>query len=213
MSEQAAATAGTRADAQRDRILCAALKCFIDHGFHAASMASIAESANMSAGLIYRYFENKHAIVLAIVERQLEEKRTVIRQLQSSAQLAADLYRLFGEWTSHAPGSMSVALFLEMSAEATRNPQIAQALRASDELTRAEFQAWLARSPAEGGLGLCPDEARRRSLQIRFVVDGLAVRAAREPDLDHAELKSALEETIRQTLERGSLGDRRASLV
>ncbi len=53
-----------RAEAQRDRILCAALKCFIEHGFHAASMANIAETAQMSAGLMYRYFDNKNAIVL-----------------------------------------------------------------------------------------------------------------------------------------------------
>ena len=38
----------------------------------------------MSAGLMYRYFDNKNAIVLAIVERQLEEKRAGIRQLHSS---------------------------------------------------------------------------------------------------------------------------------
>jgi AcrR family transcriptional regulator len=61
-----------------------ALKCFIEHGFHAASMANIAEAAQMSAGLMYRYFDNKNAIVLAIVERQLEEKRAGIRQLHSS---------------------------------------------------------------------------------------------------------------------------------
>ena len=64
-----------RAEAQRERILCAAQKCFIEHGFHAASMANIAETAQMSAGLMYRYFENKNAIVLAIVQRQLDEKR------------------------------------------------------------------------------------------------------------------------------------------
>jgi len=58
-----------RASAQRDRILAAAKQCFIEHGFHAASMASIAEAADISAGLIYRYFDNKNAIILAIIER------------------------------------------------------------------------------------------------------------------------------------------------
>ncbi|MGL6222787.1 MAG: TetR/AcrR family transcriptional regulator, partial [Steroidobacteraceae bacterium] len=86
----AATCAGTpsRAEAQRDRILCAALKCFIDHGFHAASMASIAETAQMSAGLMYRYFENKNSIVLGIIARQLDEKRAGIRQLHSSNDIA-----------------------------------------------------------------------------------------------------------------------------
>ena len=49
---------GARSRSARS-ILDAAKKCFIEHGFHAASMANIAETAGMSPGLIYRYFENK----------------------------------------------------------------------------------------------------------------------------------------------------------
>lgn len=194
----------SRADAQRDRILTAALKCFVEHGFHAASMASIADAAQMSAGLIYRYFENKDAIVLGIVQRQLEEKRALIRELHTVEQFAADLLRVFESWCLRESSSMSVALFLEMSAEATRNPQIAAALQESDELTRIGFRNWIARDRAAGGLGFPPDEADRRALQVRLVVDGLAARAARDPGIDRAQLKDALDWLIERLLvERG----------
>ena len=186
--------AGSRADAQRDRILCAALKCFIEQGFHAASMANIADAAQMSVGLIYRYFANKQAIVLAIVERQLEEKRTLIRQLQSSAQLTDDLVKAFASWCVPGPGSMSVALFLEMSAEATRNPEIAAALLRSDALTRADFQDWLCRSREQGGMAMSRDVAATRALSMRLLVDGLTLRAAREPGLDLDRLRQALKD-------------------
>ena len=199
-SQPAPAHGGSRADAQRDRILCAALKCFIEHGFHAASMANIAEAAQMSPGLIYRYFENKNAIVLAIVKRQLEEKRAMIRQLHSSEPFAADLLRMFDKWCARESTSMSVALFLEMSAEATRNPKIAEALQESDELTRIEFRNWLARSRGEGGLGYSEADAARRALEVRFVVDGLTLRAAREPRIDRAELRAALEDLVARIL-------------
>ena len=188
----------TRADAQRDRILCAALKCFIEHGFHAASMAGIAEEAQMSAGLMYRYFDNKNAIVLAIVERQLEEKRAVIRQMHLSQDHVAQLLGAFEQWRTRDPSAMSVALFLEMSAEATRSPQIAEALRSSDAVMRAEFQAWLTRSSDRGGAGLPADTAAARALLLRCVVDGLALRAAREPDLDPRLLRSALDELFQR---------------
>lgn len=187
---------GSRADAQRDRILCAALKCFIEEGFHAASMASIAAGAQMSVGLIYRYFANKQAIVLAIVERQLQEKRTLIRQLQSSAQLTDDLVKAFAAWCVPGPGSMSVALSLEMSAEATRNPEIAAALLRSDTTTRGEFQEWLCRSREQGGMAMSRDAAATRALAIRVIVDGLTLRAAREPGLDLGELRRALQVQI-----------------
>ena len=87
-----------RAEVQRERILCAAQKCFIEHGFHAASMANIAEAAQMSAGLMYRYFENKSAIVRAIVERQLQNGRAQIAQLHTSADLAASLLQTYRLW-------------------------------------------------------------------------------------------------------------------
>lgn len=191
---------GSRADVQRDRILNAALQCFIVHGFHAASMAGIAETAQMSTGLIYRYFENKNAIVLAIVQRQLDEKRALIRQLQSSEQFVDGLLKAFDELCSTACNTMSVALMLEMTAEATRSQQIAAALQESDELTRVEFEDWLRRPRDQGGAGLPPARARSRSLAIRFVVDGLALRAAREPGLDRAEFRAALEELLRTLL-------------
>lgn len=191
---------GTRADAQRDRILCAALKCFIEHGFHAASMASIAEAAQMSAGLIYRYFENKHAIVLAIVQRQLEEKRVLIRELHASDQFADDLLQAFEEWCASEATTMSVALMLEMSAEATRNPQIAEALHDSDEVTRVEFQRWLMRSAEQGGMGFDEREAERRALEMRLIVDGLAIRGAREPGIDRTVLRAALGRLVDRAL-------------
>ncbi len=134
-----------RAGAQRERILCAAQRCFIDSGFHAASMASIADTAQMSAGLMYRYFENKSAIVLAIIERQLQEGRTQIAQLRSSSELAAALLDVFTRWQARDPGVVNAALFLEMSAEASRDPQIAAALRRSDALILSDLAAWMNR--------------------------------------------------------------------
>lgn len=202
MTDPAASTqrTSTRAEVQRERILCAALKCFIEHGFHAASMASIAEAAQMSAGLMYRYFANKEAIVLAIVERQLEEKRAAIRQFHSSRDFAVRVLQAYEEWRSRDPGAMSVALFLEMSAEATRNPQFAGALRAADARARAEIQAWLGRSRDEGGMGLADDASASRALLLQCVVEGIALRAAREPDLDPGQLQSALDHLLEHLL-------------
>jgi AcrR family transcriptional regulator len=100
-----------RAEVQRERILCAAQKCFIEHGFHAASMANIAAAAQMSAGLMYRYFENKSAIVKAIVERQLQDGRAQIEQLHTSADLVASLLQTYRLWLTRDPAVMNPALY------------------------------------------------------------------------------------------------------
>src|SRR3546814_18288534 len=142
--------------AQRERILCAAQKCFVEHGFHAASMASIAETAEMSAGLIYRYFENKNAIILAIVERQLQLLSEDIR-LNRQVDLATEMARNYGNSGTGEGRGMSAALLLEMSAEATRDPPIAAALDHFDATLREAIVDCLTRSPASGGHGLPPD--------------------------------------------------------
>ncbi|MCM2313078.1 MAG: TetR/AcrR family transcriptional regulator [Steroidobacteraceae bacterium] len=195
-----AARGGPRAEAQRERILCAALKCFIEHGFHAASMASIAATAEMSAGLMYRYFENKSAIVLAIIERQLHEGRRQVAQLRTSSDLAAELLEVFERWRARDPGMMNAALFLEMNAEATRDPQIAEALRASDEAIRQDLEAWMRRDRADGGLGLPAVTVATRAFILQCFFKGLLVSAVRQPHLDQAALKSAIDAQVGQLL-------------
>ncbi len=51
----------------RDAILNAATVCFADGGFHATSMARIAREAGVSAGNIYRYFDDKQDLFAAVL--------------------------------------------------------------------------------------------------------------------------------------------------
>ncbi len=184
--------AGLYAESQRTRILDAAQAAFIADGFHAATMADIAARAEVSAGLIYRYFAGKRDIVLAIIDRQLERERAGIAALDASHDIAARLLQLFIEPGSDRERRMNPALFLETSSEAMRDVQVAAAIRASDGILRTEFRTWLARDKAEGGFGLAPARAPEVALLLQCVADGLEVRRAREPELDRALLESML---------------------
>ncbi len=125
--------------------------------------------------------------------RELEERRSGIRRLHSQHDVVQRMLSTFEQWRVGDPRVMNAALFLEMSAEAKRNPQIAEALRSADVLTRTELQAWLGRDPGEGGLGLSQDRAASRALLLQCVIEGVAVRAVREPDLDPGQLQFALD--------------------
>jgi len=178
--------------AQRERILTAARSCFVDSGFHAASMASIAETAGMSAGLIYRYFENKYAIILAIIDQQLTLARERIRDLHSFTELSQGIVDYFDEPEDERDDSMSTALYLEISAQAMRDPQIAEALRKYDLAVCAELADWFSRGNEEGGGGLPQDIAPTRALMLQCLIEGLIVRSARAPALDNALLRKTL---------------------
>lgn len=185
-----------RGQAQRERILAAAQQCFIEHGFHAASMAEIAEASAMSPGLIYRYFDSKSSIILAIIERLVEESRTNIRALHDAPDLTQAVFDVFDCWRRADPMVMNAALFLEMSAEATRNPSIAAALIDSDLQLRNEIGKWLSAAPAAGGKGLPEKIAQQRAVAFQCFMEGLAVRAVREPALDTQLLKDTIDQFV-----------------
>ncbi|GAB3751030.1 TetR/AcrR family transcriptional regulator [Lysobacter olei] len=191
--------AEARTQAQRERILCAAQQCFIEFGFHAAGMAKIAETAGMSPGLIYRYFENKSAIIQAIVERQLELLREDIR-LSRKVDLAEEMVAGYGRACGDDSRRLSASLLLELSAESTRDPQIAAAVRNFDEGLRQALHDWLTRSKDEGGHALPPELTPPRALIIQLLFEGLRVRETREPNLDRELLSAALHEVIPRLL-------------
>nr|WP_255703384.1 TetR/AcrR family transcriptional regulator [Lysobacter sp. GX 14042] len=174
----------------------AAAQCFIGHGFHAATIANIAETAQVSAGLIYRYFENKNAIVLAIIDRQLRQARRNIADLQSGVDAATLVPRLASLWCKDQPDDMDPVLFLEMSAESSRNPEIAEALRRADRISADDFAAWLETVAKAQGARPSPLELRVRGIAMHALISGLAVRVVRHPDGDSEELRLAVEQVI-----------------
>ena len=185
-----------RALAQRTRILEAARICFDNSGFHSASMATIAETAGMSPGLIYRYFENKNAIILAIIEEQLNMARHKIRELRAAEDIGTALLEYFDAQDDPARPQISTALFLEMSAAATRDPEIAEAIQRFDKTVIAELKDWLSRSPEEGGHGLPEDVAEERALSLVCLIEGLEVRRARQPDHNRELLQHAIDASV-----------------
>ena len=201
-----AATASGKADLQRDRILHAAQCCFIEHGFHAASMASIAATAEMSAGLIYRYFASKNEIIVAIIDRQLALLRAELAQLDGSVDRATALADTFGQTAPCRQRGLSPALLLEMSAQATRDPAIANALKQFDDAIREDLCAWFARSRRAGGHGCTQHEAKAKALALQCFVEGLRVRETRNPDLDRQDLKAALDLVVEALVSPGCDG-------
>ncbi|MDR2878056.1 MAG: TetR/AcrR family transcriptional regulator [Chromatiales bacterium] len=181
-----------RACAQRNRILNAARCCFIEHGFHAASMAQISAAAQMSAGLIYRYFANKNAIILAIIAHQNEEACADIATLRSSTDLMPRITDLFARWRSSDTRALNPALFLEMCAESSRDPEIARALDAAEKRRGAEICAWIRQCAHDTGHDISEEEAHTRAFTLLCFIDGLAVRAVREPDLAPQALLNSL---------------------
>jgi len=58
---------------KREEIIRASLELIAEHGFHGSPMSMIADRAGVAAGTIYRYFENKDALIIALFG-EIDEK-------------------------------------------------------------------------------------------------------------------------------------------
>lgn len=59
----------------RQKIVTSAIMLFSASGFNGTSISQIAETAGVSKGLIYTYFDNKEAIIKGIIDTYLEDMK------------------------------------------------------------------------------------------------------------------------------------------
>ncbi|MCD6290288.1 MAG: TetR/AcrR family transcriptional regulator [Anaerolineae bacterium] len=72
ISDRRKADRARRVEARTAQILDAAARVFAYKGFHRATTREIAAEAGVSEGTLYNYFQNKRALLLAMLERLVE---------------------------------------------------------------------------------------------------------------------------------------------
>ena len=187
-------------EAQRNRILDASEECFIKYGFNAASMARIAETAGISQGLAYRYFKNKSAIILAIIERQLSERHSVTDSSENVDDFAAKILELVRHWSAQENGKISPVLFLEMCSESSRDPEIRDAMAKADRLYREDFAKWIENQAAAQGKTVSPEEIDRRFAALQALIEGAALIAARRDKVRDISTYEMFIEFVKRTM-------------
>lgn len=63
---------------KRNRIFKSAIMEFAEHGYDGANINTIAENAKVSVGSMYKYFENKESLYLAVVHLGVETLKQVL---------------------------------------------------------------------------------------------------------------------------------------
>ncbi len=114
---------------RRSQILEAAVICFAKHGFHQASMHDISAEAGISVGLIYRYFENKEAVISAMADRHKKEISEMLERARKAPTLLESLEILFTAHCCENEPRVISAFVVALYAEASRNPRIADLVR------------------------------------------------------------------------------------
>jgi TetR/AcrR family transcriptional repressor of uid operon len=145
---------------RRSQILEAALVCFAKRGFHQTSMHDISGEAGISVGLIYRYFENKEAVISAMAARHKEEIQQMLERARQAPSLLESLEILFTAHCCENEPRLISAFVVDLYAEASRNPHLADLTRDVLETAMDGVRDLIARAP-EGqntGNNLTPDD-------------------------------------------------------
>ncbi|ELI8126394.1 TetR/AcrR family transcriptional regulator [Yersinia enterocolitica] len=179
---------------RKAQVLDAAIECFRSRGFHRASMSQISAAAGMSAGHIHHYFKSKEDIVAGIVERGQEDlflPRVTAEKLPAGADVAsAFVASVDGAAALHKDISYA-SLTMEILAEASRNPKIADIVHRNN----ANLHDAL--------LELFEDKGRKNRARLEIcaaLMEGISIRALRNPKLDEDLDLAMLREVMRYVL-------------
>ncbi len=143
---------------RRSQLLQAAKHCFRTYGFQASTVDRIAAEAQVSVGLLYRFFDSKSAIIKAIiledVEAQLEQAGIAIENSPGEApETSRAITSRLVETTCDRD---RIALMLEIAAEVCRDP----ALRSFLQVKRAQVKEALVKKLERKGIN------RRTAVQM-----------------------------------------------
>lgn len=186
----------SRAEARRSQILAAASDCFRAHGFHGASISQISKSAGMSAGHIYHYFENKEAIIAAIVGDDLDQLLTLSASWRAAADVLDAMLEGIEEGVRKKLDKDVAGLKLEILAEASRNPEVAKIVRSVNQCCNSSISESL--RLARAARGLSTDDTTIASIVevMTAMFEGLVARSVRNPDFDAALIATAFRRVV-----------------
>jgi AcrR family transcriptional regulator len=171
----------------RERLLAAAETVFARRGLRAATVAEIAAEAEISAGLLYRYFPGKADLAVAIIDRDRDETVAAIASLDELGDARQALTLLTEGWIDAGLSDRAAcALIGDIAAEAGRDGVIAAAAAAHEAAVVGAVSALVMRA------GRSDIDASAVAVLLVSALDGLIMRVGGSNEFDPAPSTRAL---------------------
>jgi TetR/AcrR family transcriptional regulator, transcriptional repressor of bet genes len=181
-------TSAAHATEMRQRILDGAYRAMLAGGYRGTTMPSIAAAADVSVGLLYRYFESKEELYLAMCEgvtqAQLDELAAHLGAIADPRARVAEAVRHFVE-SLEAEGWG--AIVTTGWAEADVQPALRDILRRRCDQIRAFAAMFLREAMARGEVAADID-VEELSLGTAMLMDGVIAHHAENGDRFDADL-------------------------
>lgn len=166
---------------RREQISEAMLETMAEHGYAKASMQRIAQTADITPGLIHYHFEDKQSILLhlldKLVDRQHEQLEVELAEEEDPvAQLdrAIDVFLAAGD--TARPDQ--VAAWVTISAEAIRQPNVREAFADAIDAFQGLFVDLIERGVDAGEFAPADRSPRACAAALLSTIQGYLVTAA-----------------------------------
>jgi AcrR family transcriptional regulator len=134
------------------RVLAAARRVFLAHGYHGATVERIADAAGFSTGVVYSQFRGKADLFLTLLEQRIEERArenaALVEGLSGHDALAALVDHVVGVTRRDAGWGL---LVIEFRVNASRDPVLGRRYAAAHARTHAALAEVLGELYARAG--------------------------------------------------------------
>lgn len=116
----------TRKDQRREAILAVAAEVFLEEGYQAASMSSIAARLGGSKATLYSYFDSKEALFAAYVKDSCGRIAADVLDFADADPVTEVLQRLGERLLAQIYSEWAVRIFQVIMAESRRSPELSR---------------------------------------------------------------------------------------
>lgn len=175
-----------RQEQTRERILDAALGVFRRTGFAQATIEEVAELAGITRGTVYLHFASKEGLLLSVLEHHLEDQVTAFGAQVRAARSERALVRLLVAsvvTTRHGRTALVRDWAAMVVGVGDGGEDLVRRARAIQQRVDEQYGLLVERVCALRGV-TPPQPPRRLAVLVLALCEGLAARAALDPELD-----------------------------
>jgi AcrR family transcriptional regulator len=164
----------------RKRLLAAARRVFLKHGFHGASLEQIAEEAGFSKGAVYSAFESKTDLYFALLDERIAERASEFARVAAEHKGVREFSEKFARrWMPRMRTEKDWFLLnMEVLVLSIRDPQ----LRREYVKRRRAVRDTFAELVTEAGLDHLPADASEIVLMGTALGNGIALEMMTDPE-------------------------------
>jgi len=184
-------------DTRREQLLRAGVELLRTNAPDAISIDAVARDAGVSRGLLYHYFDDKDAFVIAVLERAGERLRLALRpdpDLRGRDQIAAAIDAFISFAEAHAAG------FSAVLTGGVANPKVAAVVNRTRERDLAAFVAAIAAGTGERQKATDRDVLRVALYAHMHFMEGAVVRWLSQGEITREQLRELILRTLDGTI-------------